>query len=164
MAPWNKVVFIQEAEGEPATEHVINGDQAWRNGQPMDDIGRWITAGHAFQWMVLEVEDWFSGLEPAGEEVFGAEACSVWTGRDFLGGENKLYFEKETGLMKGLDLPDHFSKEGRIAVIFEEWQTLDGVQLPSRVTVTDEQGDFVLDFTQITLNDVDVAVFEGPTE
>jgi peroxiredoxin len=164
MAPWGKLVFRQETEGEPANEGILNGDQGWHNGEPFDDIGRWMALGHAFQWMVLEVEDWFTDLEPAGEAEFGGEACAVWTGRDALDGENMLYFARETGLMKGLDLPDHFNREGRVTVVFNRWRTIDGVRLPDLVTASDGQGDFVLDFTEITLNDVDIAVFEGPKE
>lgn len=164
MAPWDKLVIRQEFDSEPANEVVLNGDLGWDNGEPADDVGRWIARGHAFQWMVLELEDWFTGLEPRGEVEFGGVECAVWTGRDFLDGENKLYFQKETGLLKGVDLPDHLFKEGRIQVYFDQWRTIDRVQFPVHVTVTDGQGDFVLDFKEITLNDVDVAVFEGPKE
>lgn len=164
MAPWGKLVFRQQFEGEDPYESVLRDDEGWSGGEPIDDVGRWIASGHAFQWMVLEVEDWFTGLQPAGEAEFGGMPCSVWTGRDFLDGENKLYFEKESGLLNGLDLPNHFDREGRIQVYFEEWRTVDGVRLPELVRITDDQGEFVLDFTGITLNDVDLAVFEGPKE
>lgn len=163
MAPWGKLVFRQEAEGVDPYETVLAGEQGWSNGQPADDLGRWMARGHAFQWMVLEVEDWYTDLQPAGEAEFGGVECTTWAANDAMGDDNRLFFEKETGLMKGFDVPNHLF-EGRVQVMFDEWRTLDGVQLPSRVTATDNQGDFVLDFTEITLNDVDVAVFEGPKE
>ena len=141
---------------------MLDGDVGWYEGKPVDDVARWIASGHAFQWMVLEVEDWFTDLQPAGEADFGGVACEAWNGRDFLDGENVLYFEKESGLLKGLDLPNHFDRKGRIQVYFDEWRTVGGIRLPKLVRVTDGQGEFELDFTEITLNDVDVAVFERP--
>jgi hypothetical protein len=112
--------------------------------------------------LAFDPGDWFKDLEGAGNVDFCGNPCTRWTAKDPFGGDNYLFFSKETGLLAGVDLPNSMD-EGRVKIHFREWKTLGGVQWPSKVVATDRQGDFILDFTKITLNDVDPAVFEATT-
>jgi len=156
-------VHFRQEEGGNVREVVVAGDRSWTVGdpdEPLDAVGRWLVRAHAFQAMVLDVEDWFRDLTPAGKADFGGVACTAWKARDALGDDNLVYFEEESGLMKGFDVPDHLA-EGRVTVVFDAWRTVDGVRLPSHVTATDGQGEFVLDCAEIGTNGVDPAVFAG---
>ena len=68
-----------------------------------------------------------------------------------------------TGLLAGFVMPNSMA-EGVVRLDFREWKTVAGVKLPSQVVATDLQGDFILDFEEISVNDVDPAVFESAAE
>ena len=49
-----------------------------------------------------------------------------------------------------------------VRIQYQEWKQVGGVKLPSKVTATDQSGDFVLNFDRISLNDVDEKIFQLP--
>jgi peroxiredoxin len=161
MASGGRVYYRQSREAETEFEAVLNGAQGWLAHDPAALLGDdtwWMIRCHAFQWLALDPGDWFTDLREPENVTFGGRPCARWTGADPFGAANHLYFSKETDLLAGFEVPNSMG-EGRVKIEFREWKTLGGVQLPSKVVATDNQGDFILDFTEITLNDAALAVF-----
>lgn len=162
MASAGRVYFHQNRNDETEFEAVLNGVQGWVAHDPAALLGDdtwWMVRCHAFQWLALHPGDYFKNLKGAGDADFGGKPCTRWIGTDPFGADNSLFFGKETGLLAGIDLPNPMH-ESRVKIDFREWKTHGGVLLPSLVVATDRQGDFILDFAEITLNDVDPALFE----
>jgi peroxiredoxin len=166
MAPEGRVYYRQSREEVVEFEVVLNGTRGWPVHDPAAQLGDdtwWVIRCHAFQWLALDPGDWFTGFLPLGQAVFKGRDCSRWSARDPFGGPVEVFFAEETGLLAGFEMPNSMD-EGKVQVDYREWETVAGVQLPSKVVATDRQGDFILEFPEITVNDVDLALFEGEAE
>lgn len=120
---------------------------------------------HDFQALVLQVASRFRELEFTGYESFNERNAVRLSGRDELGHPVQVYFDRESKLMLGFVIQDPFSDEPRtIRTTFNEWKTVGKLRLPSKVTATDHQGDFVLSFRELTLNKLDERVFTFPPQ
>jgi hypothetical protein len=64
--------------------------------------------------------------------------------------------------MLGFTIQDPFEKSETIRINFNEWKQTGALKLPSKVTATDKQGDFVLNFREIVLNKTDEKMFAVP--
>jgi hypothetical protein len=164
-AAGGRVQMEHHPEQGSAFVGVRNGPHAWtRAAHGLERLERDVAAmvhSHAFQWTALHVEDFFSGLALEGEASFVGRRCHRLRGVDELEMPCALYFDAETHLLAGYEIANPI-EEGTVVVRFEQWRRVGGVLLPSEVLATDADGDFVLDFHAITLNDVDDALFEVP--
>jgi hypothetical protein len=153
-------------QGDPFVG-VVSGPDAWSGtGGEAHRLDREVAAivrAHAFQWTALHVEEAFSGLELDGEAFFGGGRCHRLRGVDELEMPCAVYFDADTGLLAGYEIADPI-EEGTVVVRFASWRAVDGVQLPAEVVATDADGDFILDFHAITVNDVDDARFQVPAQ
>ncbi|MDH3197248.1 MAG: DUF4292 domain-containing protein [Candidatus Krumholzibacteria bacterium] len=164
-AAGGRVHMEQRPEQGNAFIGVLNGPHAWTRGtHGLERLERDVAAmvrSHAFQWTALHVRDFFSELSLEGEASFAGRRCYRLRGLDDLEMPCAIYFDTETHLLAGFEIADAI-EEGTVVVRFAQWRRVGGVLLPSEVLATDADGDFVLDFHAITLNDVDDALFEVP--
>jgi hypothetical protein len=150
---------------------VLSGSRAWsrdaRTGQvaPVDAGTRGVVRAHDFSMIALDFGSRYSGLELAGVASFSGKSCYRLRGRDASGNVVESYFDVGSHLLEGQTVRDA-SRPGAPAVriSFDAWRRAGGVLLPSRVTATDQKGDFVLTFTTLAVNDVDEAIFRPPDE
>lgn len=120
---------------------------------------------HDFQMMALDLAARFRELSLAGYEPFAGRDATKLKTVDELGHPAELYFDRTTKLMLGFVIQDPFSEQPRfIRNVINEWKTVGKIRLPSKLTVTDHQGDFVLNFREITINKVDEKVFAVPLQ
>lgn len=65
--------------------------------------------------------------------------------------------------MLGFTIQNPFGKQPEtVRIVFNEWKQIGKLKLPSKVTATDKQGDFVLNFREIALNKSDEKIFDVP--
>lgn len=118
---------------------------------------------HDFQRLVMEISERFRDLIFVGEENFAGNTSIKLRGKDELGKTSDLFFDKETKLMSGFTVQNPFNAQPEtIRIVFNEWNQIGGLKLPSKATTTDKQGDFVLNFREITLNKTDEKIFVVP--
>jgi hypothetical protein len=100
-----------------------------------------------------------------GRENFAGQNALKLSAKDELGRPAHLFFSKESGLLLGVTILNPFSQQPElIRTVFNEWKQVGKVKLPSKVTVTDKQGDFVLNFQDISTNSIDENIFSVPAK
>jgi len=110
---------------------------------------------HDFPRIALEVEGFFSRLEIAADGEFAGKPATIINAVDALGNPARIYFAKRAGSMLGFTIRDPFAQKAEeIHITFAGWMAVGGLLLPAKVVVTDKQGEFVLNFTKITVNDL----------
>jgi hypothetical protein len=120
---------------------------------------------HDFQWMAAEVGERFYDFSFEGEENFAGKPALKLGAKDELGHPAALFFDKDSHLMLGFVIQNPFNDRAElIRNVFNEWRQIGKVKLPSKITVTDKQGDFVLNFHDISLNKVDEGMFVVPRQ
>jgi hypothetical protein len=162
-------MFRQQWPDGSVFEGFTNGRFAWsknpETGQPesLNPTSRAMIRGHEFQMLPFVLPERYHHLRLSGQEIFAGVLCQKVEMVDELGLPGTLYFSSHTHLLMGIILADP-RDNGRSAVqiTFDEWQQVDQVKLPGRVTATDSTGAFVLDFHTILLNQVNESLFTIP--
>ncbi|WP_420641183.1 hypothetical protein [Candidatus Leptofilum sp.] len=161
--------FEQTWPGNPPFRAIINGEYAWGADPQTGDLRRLAKAsiamlrGHEFQMMPLTLPERFDQMAVGTAASFAGKQCATIQAIDELEKPCTLYFDLTTGLMAGFVIVNPNGEAGEtVQTVFNEWQMVDGIQLPRKVTATDSSGDFVLDFHTITLNKVDGTLFTVP--
>lgn len=165
-----RLIFKQVRAGS-AYQGTTNGDTYWTSDAKTGDFeladrrAAFAWRSHDFQTLALEVASRFRKLEFTGYESVSQRDAIKLSGRDELDHPVSVYFDRESKLMLGFVIQDPFSDEPRtIRTTFNEWKTVGSLRLPSKVTATDHQGDFVLSFRELILNKVDERVFAVPPQ
>lgn len=118
---------------------------------------------HDYQRLAIEVSEWFRDISFESEENFAGKTAFKLRAKDELGHPAFLFFDKDSRLMLGFVIQNPFSEKlEMIRNVFNEWKQVGKIKLPSKITVTDKQGDFVLNFRDISLNKVDERMFVVP--
>lgn len=120
--------------------------------------------GHEFQMLPLTLADRFTNFEVADEIELNGTRCLSLRARDDLGAPCALYFRTADSRWAGMLLANSQRENENVRVTVNGWTCVSDVWLPSRVTATDSSGDYFLDFTTITLNDVSEEIFQNPTQ
>ena len=164
-----RLYFRQNWPGMPPFSATINGEYAWGVDPETGDVRPLAAAsiamlrGHEFQMMLLTLPERFSQTAVGTTTDFAGKRCATIQALDELEKPCTLYFDQTTGLMVGFVIVNPNGEAGEtVQTVFNEWQTVDGLKLPSKVTATDSSGDFVLDFHTISLNSVDETMFIVP--
>jgi len=146
-----------------------NGQTFWTKDEKNSDFSladnraAFAWRSHDFQFLALEIAERFRDLAFAGEENFSGKTAVKLRGSDELGKTADVFFDKETKLMLGFTIQNPFGAQPEtIRTVFNEWKQIGGLKLPSKVTATDKQGDFVLNFREIVLNKTDEKIFAVP--
>jgi thiol-disulfide isomerase/thioredoxin len=149
----------------------VNGQYSWLKNEKTGEVSRAekeVTAavrGHEFQMIAIAPQERYRGAAVVGFEDFaGAPSVKVRV-TDELGKPLYLFFNLSTRLMSGMLMEDTRSQTGEtVRVVFNEWKTVGGARLPSKVTATDRAGDFVLNFREMLLNQAEAQIFQVPRE
>lgn len=118
---------------------------------------------HDFGRLAMEIGERFHNFVPGGEESFAGKTALKLRAIDELGNPAQIFFDKDSKLLLGFVIQNPFSSQPeQIRTVFNEWKQVGKLKLPSKITVTDKQGDFVLNFREISLNKLDQRVFTVP--
>jgi hypothetical protein len=114
--------------------------------------------------LAMNLTERFTNIKYEGEEAFGrSENAWKLSAFDELGNPASLFFDKASDMMIGFVIQNPFSEKPElIKNVFNEWSQIGKLKLPSKVTVTDKQGDFILSFKAISLNKTNEDLFAIP--
>jgi len=167
----SRLIFRQVLPSGNIYAGQTNGQTFWTKDEKSGDFSladnraAFVWRLHDFQFLAMEIAERFRNLTFAGEENFGEKTAVKLRGTDELGKTAEVFFDKETKLMLGFTIQNPFSTQSEtIRTFFNEWKQIGGLKLPSKVTATDKQGDFVLNFREIVLNKTDEKIFAVPSK
>jgi hypothetical protein len=170
-AAGSRLIFRQVREGGGGFVGQTLGPLFWTRDERGGDFSlaerraAFSWRSHEFQWLMTSLGERYSAPSFDGREMFAGRAAIRLRVTDELGHPAHLYFDDRSGLMLGLTIRNPFSPEPEsIRTVFNQWRQVGKVKLPSKVTVTDKQGDFVLDFKDISINAVRESVFTVPPQ
>lgn len=129
---------------------------------------------HDFQSVAMQIAERFRDFVFEGAENFDGKTAVKLRMTDELGSPAYAYFDKDPAyayfdkdskLMLGFIIQNPFNEQPElIRTVFNEWTTVGKLKLPSKVTVTDKQGNFVLNFREISFNKIDEKIFSVPAK
>ena len=130
-----------------------------------DKQAAFIWRSHEFQWLAIALMERFREPSFAGRENFAGKNALKLSMKDELGNPTSVFFDSESGLLLGfISLNPLGEQPESVRVVISEWKAVGKVKLPSKVTATDKQGDFVLDFQDISVNLIDENIFTVPAK
>ena len=164
----SKTIFRQIRENQPDYIGIANGETYWTKGQDLavtDKNTAFAWRSHELQWIATHLTERFSALELVGHEDFAGKQAIKLSGMDELNKTAYLFFDTNTYLLLGFSLLSPFSeKPETIQLTIKEWKKTGKLLLPSKVTFTDQQGEFDLNFHIIKINNIKEEVFEIPRQ
>lgn len=165
----NRLQFKQVSSDGSTFLAFVNGEHAWMQDTKsgyVSQLDSASTAGirsHEFQMIALGLPERYRNPVIEGEEDFAGERCIKIRMTDELGKPCTVFFQTRSYLLAGWIQADTRSDKGEtVRVVFNEWKKVGKVMLPSKVTATDKSGDWILDFHDIKLNEVDEQIFAVP--
>jgi len=165
----NRLIFRQVRAGNVYVGFA-NGDLLWTKNEKTGDHTlagakeAFAWRSHDYQMLAMNVAERFKQIKYEGEESYGGSAnAHKLSAVDELGNPAALYFDKVSNLMVGFVIQHPFSERAEtIRNVFDEWKQVGKLRLPSKATVTDKQGDFILSFKEISINKTDEKLFAIP--
>ncbi len=161
-----RTIFRQIRPNKPDYVGYANDSTFWTKRDGFEAAGAneaFVWRSHEFQWIATHLTERFRDPKLVGSEAFAGRNAVKLAATDDLGRSAHLFFAVDSKLLLGFTILDPFSKDPKsIRITFDEWKKVDGLLLPSKVTATDAQGDFVLNFNTIKVNRLDERVFEIP--
>jgi hypothetical protein len=162
------LIFRQVFPGE-IYQGQMNGQILWTRDEKTgdhtlaDSREAYAWRSHDFQRLAVEIGTRFKDLTFDSEEGFEGKPALEYRATDELGKPARLFFHKNSKILLGLVIQSPFSASPEpIKTVFNEWTQVGKLKLPSKVTVTDKTGDFVLNFKKITINKIDETIFAVP--
>lgn len=167
----SRLIFKQVRQGGATFTGQTSGNIFWTtdeaSGDPVlaDKSAAFAWRSHEFQWLALTLLERFGEPSFAGYEDFAGKNSLKLSVKDELGRPASVFFDKDSGLMLGFVILNPFSQQPElIRTVLNEWKKVGQVKLPSKITVTDKQGDFVLSFQDISLNRINENIFSVPAK
>lgn len=167
----SRLIFKQIRQNSGTFTGQTNGQIFWTTDAKTGDFrfadkrAAFVWRSHDFQRLAVSIDEFFRELTFAGEESFDGKPAIKLRGNDELGNTANIFFDKETKLILGFTIQDPFSEKPEvIRIVFNEWKNIGKLKLPSKITATDKQGDFILNFYEISLNKIDENIFSIPTK
>ncbi|MBV6506774.1 MAG: hypothetical protein ILNGONEN_02358 [Syntrophorhabdaceae bacterium] len=165
----NRLRFKQVSSDGSIFLAFVNGEHAWmedsKSGRvsQLDSVSAAGIRGHEFQMIALVLPERYKNPVIEGEVGFAGERCIKIRMTDELGKPCAVFFKTRSSLLAGFTSADSRSDKGEtVRIVFNEWKKVGKVMLPSKVTATDKSGDWILDFHDIKLNDIDEKIFAVP--
>lgn len=159
-----KTRFTQKFSYKEATTNIlINNKSAWQTSDlsPVSSFQKLVVHLHEYQRISFDFQKIFHDFLLEGTEVFEKRPSFKVKAKNELEGAIYLYFDQETKLLSGYILPIPNSKE-IVKNVFNEWRLVGKLKLPSKITATDNSGNWILNFHKISLNKSDEKIFEIP--
>jgi hypothetical protein len=159
--------FKQSPVGSQEFLAIVNGEHAWSpaGNQGSVQLSEAVVAmvtGHEFQMIAVDIETRYSEAQVVGMEEFSGAQCVKLRLTDTLGQPMDAFFHTSSHLLAGLRYANPMQPDADVWIRLVEWRQISGVVLPSKVLATDNAGDFVLSFHDISVNNVDESLFEVP--
>jgi hypothetical protein len=165
----DRLLFRQITAGGEVFLSYTNGAHVWLKDSKTGEVSpgdKTLAAGirsHEFQMMAIDLPKRYKKPVFEGEEEFGGTRCYKIRMIDELGSPCHVFFDIGSQLWAGKVILDPRSDKGEtVRVVMNAWKQVGKVKLPSKVTATDKSGDWVLDFYDIKLNQVEQKVFDVP--
>ncbi|MBK6858979.1 MAG: nuclear transport factor 2 family protein [Saprospiraceae bacterium] len=161
-----KTIFRQIKENKPDYVGIVNGDTYWTKGievaiSDKNSASAW--RSHELQWVATHLTERFREVKFAGHESFAGKQAVKLSATDELNKTAYLYFDKNTNLLLGFTIFSPFNEsQETIRLSINDWIKVGKLLLPSKVTFSDKQGDYILNFHTIKINQIDKVVFEIP--
>lgn len=162
----SKTIFRQIRENKPDYIGITNGDIYWTKDtlvKSSNKISAFVWRSHELQWIATHLTDRFSNIIFSGYEIFAGKEAVKLSGKDELNQSAHIYFAKSNNLLIGIKLLNPFSENQEVIQMeIVDWKKVKNLLLPSKVTFTDNQGTFVLNFQKIKINQIDESIFDVP--
>ncbi len=162
----NKTIFRQIKENKPDYIGIVNGDNYWTKGIEIEISNKnsaFIWRSHELQWIATHLTERFRDAKFIRNEDFEGKQAVKISVIDELDKTAYLYFEKNTNLLLGLTIFNPFEEnQDTIRLSINDWKKVDKLLLPSKVTFSDKQGDFILNFHTIKINQINQENFNIP--
>ena len=164
----DRLKFKQISNNGASFVGIVNGKHQWVSDEKTGDVtpiseGRAeMLRGHEFQMIAIVPQERFRHARVAGLEAFAGIRSIRLSAVDGLGKPASLFYSQDSKLLVGMVLVNPINDKESVRVVYKDWKQVGRAKLPAKVTATDESGDFVLNFDQITLNDVDEKIFTVP--
>jgi len=133
----------------------IDGQQAWSVDEQSGErelLTAEARAGvrtHEFQLLPIVLAERYSDLAAAGTADLGGIECDAFDAVDELGLACRLYFDRATSLLRGLDVTNYYEPDDRVAVRLDDWRPVAGVLFAWRAVASDRLGDWVFEFEEV---------------
>jgi hypothetical protein len=166
----NRLMFKQTWDDGRRFLGYVNGNFVWTREERHGDLklgDQQLAAmlrGHEFQMIAISPLERYPDAVTEGYEDFAGALCVKLRTVDELGKTCFQFFNVRSNLMAGLIVRDALSETNEVRIVFKEWGLIDRVILPSRVTATNRNGDFIFSFREITLNRIDERIFSVPSK
>jgi ketosteroid isomerase-like protein len=163
----DRLLFKQSHDDGKVFIGVVNGTYAWATDAKTGEVSRldkasaYTMRGHEFQLIPIVLLERYKNPVVEAEEDFAGARCHKVRMVDELGKVCHIFFDKQSKLMAGMVIEHPGKKDKTVRMVFNEWKQVGKIKLPSKVTATDD-GDFILNFYDITLNGVDRKIFKIP--
>ena len=162
-----QVVFHQEVGDRWATR-VVAGDVAWAKGsggeiQLLGDDMKSMARGHEFHMQVLAPEQRYSDPRTAGVGEF-AGGSAVEVAFTNQGRPLSIFYRLDDHLPAGMVFEPAGDDPETITIVYDDWQTIQGVKYFGSFELTHGENAFTYDYTRIEPGAVDPARFEMPPE
>lgn len=146
---------------------LINGDIVWTvNDQTgkfaiSNALQRMVVRAHEYQKMAFDIRSFFSDLTLDSDADFEGRPSVKVRAKNELGMATLLYFDKETRRFSGYVLEIPKSTE-RVKNVILEWRKVGRLTLPSVVRATDNEGDWTLRFSKMSINTASEKLLDVP--
>ena len=167
----DRLMFRQSWVGRETFLAFVNGKRAWtkseKTGQvaPLDRNSAAMIRSHEFQMLAIALRERYGNPQVEGYENFAGTRSIKVRMVDEIGNPCHVFFDADSHLMLGMLILNPTGEAGEtVRVVFNRWRQVGRVKLPSMITATDKSGDFVFEFQEISLNDVDPTLFRVPKE
>lgn len=165
-AKGSKTIFRQIKENKPDYIGIVNGTTYWTKGNELavsNDKFAFAWRSHEVQWIATHLTERFHDIKFIGNEKFAGKQAVKFSATDELNKTTYLFFEKTTNMFLGLiNLSPFNENQETIRLTINTWKKIGKLLLPSKVTYSDKQGEFILNFHTIKINKINENVFEVP--
>jgi zinc protease len=110
----------------------------------------------------LRLKEIYPQMKYGGTETLGGHPTYVTEAKRSDGSTEEFYFDAQTGLLVRHDVPAPDSG-GIRQIVFSDYRTVDGIQYPFKVQISDPDSEMVIEYTEIRHNvPVDESKFVKP--
>lgn len=161
-----KTFFRQIRENRPDYIGIVNGETYWTKGTDVaisDKNSASMWRSHELQWLATHLTERFREAKFEGIEEFAGKQALKLSVIDDVNNIAYLYFDSNSHLFRGFTILNPFNKNPEtIQMVINRWEKVDKIMLPKNVTFSDKNGDYILDFHIIKINQIDTGVFDIP--
>lgn len=108
---------------------------------------------HEFYNLIIDVQQRFHEFT-SPEEIPNGQLYKI-DGRDELEHPCTLFFDKPTGLLKAIHLQNPENEKEVLITTFSDWKKIEGLQLPTQISIDQSGKKYSFDFVKIDFNSPD---------